>query len=81
LGSRDTEREETMAVPVATEQQLRDRRGQPIAVGDTVRVEGVADPVEVHAVDPRYAVLIVLVPGRVGKVARMVRAQEVERAG
>lgn len=70
-----------MAVPIATEQQLRDRRGQPIQVGDTVRVDGLPDPAEVHAVDPRYGVLVVLVPGRAGKAGRMVRAQEVERAG
>ncbi len=70
-----------MAVPIATEQQLRDRRGHPIAVGDTVRGEGVPDPAEVQTVDPRYGVLIVLVPGRAGKVGRMVRAQEVERPG
>lgn len=70
-----------MAVPITTEHQLRDRAGHPIAVGDTVRVEDVPDPAEVHAVDPRYGVLVVLVPGRAGKVGRMVRVQEVERSG
>jgi len=69
-----------MAVPNATEQQLRDRQGHPIRVGDTVRVEGFADPAEVQTVDPRYGVLIVLVPGRAGKMGRMVRAEEVERS-
>lgn len=68
-----------MAVPVAAEHDVRDRQGRPVRVGDTVRVEGLADPTEVHAVDPRYGVLVVLVPGRVGKMGRMVHAQEVER--
>ena len=70
-----------MAVPIATEQHLRDRAGQPIAVGDLVRVEGLPEAAEVQSVDPRYGVLIVLVPGRAGKAGRMVRAQEVERTG
>jgi len=68
-----------MTVPIATEQPLLDRRGQPIKVGDTVRVTGLPDLAEVQVVDPRYGVLIVLVPGRAGKMGRMVRAQEVER--
>jgi hypothetical protein len=70
-----------MAVPIATEEPLRDRQGKPIRVGDTVRVEGLADPAEVQTVDPRYGVLIVLVPGRAGKAGRMVSAQEVELSG
>ncbi len=69
-----------MTVPIATDQPLRDRRGQPIKVGDTVRVTGLPEPAEVQTVDPRYGVLIVLVPGRAGKMARMVRAQDVEGA-
>jgi hypothetical protein len=70
-----------MAVPVVAEKELRDRLGRPLRVGDVVRVDGLSDLAEVHAVDPRYGVLVVLVPGRAGKVGRMVRAQEVERAG
>ncbi len=69
-----------MTVPIATDQPLRDRRGQPIRVGDAVRVTGLPDPAEVQVVDPRYGVLIVLVPGRAGKMGRMVRALDVERA-
>ena len=69
-----------MTVPIAPDEPLRERQGQPIKVGDTVRVTGLPDPAEVQTVDPRYGVLIVLVPGRAGKMGRMVRAQEVERA-
>ena len=69
-----------MTVPSAPDEPLRDRQGQPIKVGDTVRVTGLPDLAEVQTVDPRYGVLIVLVPGRAGKMGRMVRAQEVERA-
>ncbi|TMI80030.1 MAG: hypothetical protein E6H03_09140 [Bacillati bacterium ANGP1] len=68
-----------MAVPVAAEQDVRDRRGQPVGTGDLVRVEGLGDPAEVQTIDPRYGVMVVLVPGRAGKMGRMVRAQEVER--
>jgi hypothetical protein len=68
-----------MTVPIATDQPLRDQRGQPIKVGDTVRVTGLPDLAEVQVVDPRYSVLIVLVPGRAGKMGRMVRTQDVER--
>ncbi len=68
-----------MAVPVAAEQDVRDRRGQPVRTGDLVRVEGLGDAAEVQAIDPRYGVMVVLVPGRVGKMGRTVRAQEVER--
>ena len=70
-----------MAVPQATDKAIRDRLGHPIRVGDKVRVADLADLAEVQEVDPRYGVLIVLVPGRTGKMGRMVRAQEVERAG
>jgi hypothetical protein len=69
-----------MTVPIAPDEPLRDQQGQPIKVGDTVRVTGLPDLAEVQTVDPRYGVLIVLVPGRAGKMGRMVRAQEVERA-
>ena len=68
-----------MTVPIATDQPLRDQRGQPIKVGDTVRVTGLPDLAEVQVVDPRYGVLIVLVPGRAGKMGRMVRTHDVER--
>jgi len=70
-----------MVVPRATEHTIRDRLGQPIREGDKVRVAGLPDLAEVQAVDPRYGVMVVLVPGRTGKMGRMVRAQEVERAG
>ena len=70
-----------MVVPRATEPTIRDRLGQPIREGDKVRVAGLPDLAEVQAVDPRYGVMVVLVPGRTGKMGRMVRAQEVERAG
>ena len=67
-----------MAVPIATGQTVRDRQGRPINVGDTVRGVGLPDPVEVQTVDPRYGVLVVLVPGRAGKMGRMVRGEDVE---
>ncbi len=70
-----------MVIPKATEDTLRDRLGHPIRVGDAVRLPDLADPAEVQAVDPRYGVVIVLVPGRVGKMGRMVRAHEVEALG
>jgi hypothetical protein len=68
-----------MAVPVTTAHGVLDRQGRPVQVGDTVRVEGLADPADVQVVDPRYGVLVVLVPGRVGKMGRMVYARTVER--
>ncbi len=68
-----------MAVPVYAPHELVDPRGRPIRVGGKVRVEGFAAPVEVHAIDPRYGVLVVLVPGRAGQqMGRMLRASEVE---
>ena len=68
-----------MAVPVGTGLELLDRGGRPVHVGDKVRVEGIPDLTEVHAVDPRYGVLVVLVPGRAGQqMGRMVRAREVD---
>lgn len=69
-----------MAVPIATETFVRDRRGQPVRAGDRVRVSDVPEPAEVQTADPRYGVMVVLVPGRVGKMGRMVRGSEVERA-
>ncbi len=68
-----------MAVPVAIEPYVRDKRGQPISTGDRVRVADVPEPADVQVVDPRYGVLVVLVPGRAGKMGRMVRGAEVER--
>ncbi|HKV44857.1 MAG TPA: hypothetical protein VJT32_09310 [bacterium] len=68
-----------MAVPVTTTRGVQDRAGQPVQVGDMIRVEGLADPAEVQVVDPRYGVLVVVVPGRVGKMGRMVYARAVER--
>jgi hypothetical protein len=68
-----------MAVPIATEPYVRDQRGQPVSPGDQVRVVDVPEPAEVQTVDPRYGVMIVLVPGRAGKMGRMVRGAEVER--
>ena len=70
-----------MSVPVApADAVVRDRSGRPVHVGDQVRVEGVADLTQVAASDPRYGVVVVLVPGRVGKMGRMVRGQDVEVA-
>jgi len=68
-----------MAVPVAAAQDVWDRRGQPGRTGDLVRVEGLADAAEVQTIDARYGVMVVLIPGRAGKMGRMVRAQDVER--
>jgi len=70
-----------MAVPVASSNDVQDRMGRPVRVGDSVRVPGIPDRAEVQVVDPRYGVLIALVPGRVGKMGRMVRAAQVERIG
>lgn len=68
-----------MAVPVHAPRDLVDPKGKPIRVGGKVRVDGVPVPAEVHAVDPRYGVLVILVPGRAGQqMGRMVRATEVE---
>lgn len=70
-----------MAVPVATAHDVKDKSGRPIRVGSKVRVAGSADPVEVHEIDSRYGVLVVLVPGRANQVmGEMVRASEVELA-
>jgi hypothetical protein len=70
-----------MAVPVGTGRELLDRAGRSVHVGDRVRVQGIPDLTEVHAVDPRYGVLVVLLPGRAGqRMGRMVRAGEVEVA-
>ena len=70
-----------MTVPVVpADAVVRDRSGRPVHVGDQVRVEGVADHSQVAAADPRYGVVVVLVPGRVGKMGRMVRGQDVEAA-
>ena len=70
-----------MTVPVTTGQDLTDRGGRPLHVGDKVRVEGIADLAEVNAIDPRYGVLVVLIPGRAGQqMGRMVRARQVELA-
>ena len=68
-----------MSVPVVpADAVVRDRSGRPVHVGDQVRVEGVADLTEVAAADPRYGVVVVLVPGRVGKMGQMVHGQDVE---
>ncbi len=69
-----------MAVPVATEPYVRDKRGRPIRAGDRVRVADVPEPADVQVVDPRYGVMVVRVPGRAGKMGRMVRDAEVELA-
>jgi len=38
-----------------------------------------AEPVEVRQIDPRYATLVVLVPGRAGqRMGLMVRGEDVE---
>jgi hypothetical protein len=68
-----------MAVPIATEPYVRDKRAQPVGPGDRVRLADVPEPADVQSVDPRYGVMIVLVPGRAGKMGRMVRGAEVER--
>ncbi len=70
-----------MTVPVTTAHDVKDKAGRPIHVGSKVRMAGSADPVEVHQIDPRYGVLVVLVPGRANQVmGEMVRASEVELA-
>jgi hypothetical protein len=70
-----------MSVPVVpADAVVHDRSGRPVHVGDQVRVEGVADLTQVAAADPRYGVVVVLVPGRVGKMGRMVRGQDIEVA-
>jgi hypothetical protein len=67
-----------MAVPTGP-RQLVDKNGTPIAVGSNVRIPGMPSPVPVHEADPRYGVLVVLVPGRAGQqMGQMVRASEVE---
>ena len=68
-----------MAVPIATEPYVRDKQGHPVSPGDCVRLADVPEPADVQSVDPRYGVMIVLVPGRAGKMGRMVRGAEVER--
>ncbi len=68
-----------MAVPVMAAHDVKDKAGRPVRVGSKVRVAGSADPVEVHQIDPRYGVLVVLVPGRANQfMGEMVRAGEVE---
>jgi hypothetical protein len=70
-----------MAVPVAARPHVEDRNGRPVHVGSKVRVSGIPEPAEVHQVDPRYGVLVILVPGRAGqRMGQMVRAREVELA-
>lgn len=70
-----------MAVPVVSARDVQDRAGRPIRTGNKVRVSGIAEPAEVQEVDPRYGVLIVLVPARAGQqMGLMVRADEVEIA-
>jgi hypothetical protein len=68
-----------MTVPLATDGPIRDKQGQVLHVGDVVRVDGLPDQAEVQAADARYGVVVVLVPGRSGKVGRMVKATEVQR--
>lgn len=67
-----------MAIPVVSTKEAYDRAGRPIRPGARVRVPGVAEPAEVQEVDPRYGVLIVLVPARAGQMGQMLRAGEVE---
>ncbi len=70
-----------MGIPVVSARDVRDRAGRPIRPGNKVRVPEIAEPAEVQAVDPRYDVLIVLVPARAGQqMGQMVRADEVELA-
>ena len=70
-----------MVIPAASAQGVRDRTGRSITQGSKVRVPGLAEPVEVQGVDPRYGVLVVLVPAKAGQLmGQMVRASEVERA-
>jgi hypothetical protein len=68
-----------MAVPVTAAHDVKDKAGRPIRAGSKVRLAGGGDPVEVHQIDPRYGVLVVLVPGRANQMmGAMVRASEVE---
>ncbi len=70
-----------MAVPITTARDVTDKAGQPVRVGSKVRVAGITEPVEVHETDPRYDVLVILIPGRAGqRMGQMVRASEVELA-
>lgn len=70
-----------MAIPVVSREDALDRKGQPVRPGTKVRVPGLPEPVEVQVIDPRYNVLVVLVPGRAGQMmGQMVRADEVELA-
>jgi hypothetical protein len=68
-----------VTVPRQTEEPVRDAEGRPLRPGDAVRVEGMAEQAEVQAVDPRYGVVVVLVPARAGKMGRMVRGADVRR--
>ena len=56
--------------------ELRDRKGQPIAKGARVRVDGVEGVV--NHLEPGYGVLTVVIEERTGKKERMVRASSVE---
>ncbi len=70
-----------MAVPVTAAHEVNDKAGRPVRVGSKVRVAGRADPVEVHQIDPRYGLLVILVPGRANQfMGQTVRASEVEVA-
>lgn len=70
-----------MAVPGAARPYVEDRNGRPVRAGSKVRVAGIPEPAEVHQVDSRYGVLVILVPGRAGqRMGQMVRAREVELA-
>ncbi len=70
-----------MAVPVMAAHEVKDKTGRPIRVGGKVRMAGVAEPVVVHQLDPRYGTVVVLIPGRAGQqMGEMVRASEVEAA-
>jgi len=69
-----------MAVPTGPH-RLVDKKGTPIGIGSSVRIPGMTSPVPVHEADPRYGVLVVLVPGRAGQqMGQMVRASDVEAA-
>jgi hypothetical protein len=70
-----------MAIPVASREDALDRAGRSVRPGTKVRVPGLPEPVEVQVIDPRYNVLVVLVPGRAGQMmGQMVRADEVDVA-
>lgn len=70
-----------MAVPVTAAHDVKDKAGRPIRVGSKVRVVRIAEPVEVHQLDPRYGTVVVLVPGRAGQtMGEMLRASDVELA-